>query len=110
MDFSVNVAVLDDEVFRVDVLAARKALRRLRRVALSVESDLDGRATILARDIFLLLREAFDDECRAARRAERADCLEGDAVLLECLLGILLELGECARHYVGRNFFRADFK
>ena len=110
MDFSVDVAVLDDKVFRVDVLAARKALRRLRRVALSVESDLDGRATILARDIFLLLREAFDDECRAARRAERADGSERNAVLLQRLLGILLELGECARHYVGRNFFRADFK
>ena len=110
VDFSVDVAVLDDEVLRVDVLAARKALRCLRRVALGVESDLDGRAAVLARDIFLLLRKALDEKRRAARRAERADCLEGDAVLLECLLGILLELGECARHYVGRNFFRADFK
>ena len=110
MDFRVDVAVLDDEVLRVDVLAARKALRCLRRVAVRIEGDLDGRAAILARDIFLLLRDFLDNERRAARRAERADGREGDAVLVQCLLGVLLELGECARHYVGRNFFRADFK
>ena len=110
VDFRVDVSVLDDEVLRVDVLAARKALRCLRRVAVSIEGDLDGRAAILARDIFLLLRDSLDNERRAARRAERADGREGDAVLVQCLLGVLLELGECARHYVGRNFFRADFK
>ena len=110
MHNGIDVAVLLHEVFGRDMLAARKALRRFRRLAVRVECDLDGRAAVLRRDIGLLLGKAVHEERRAARRAERADGLEGDAVFLECLLGILLELGECARHYVGRNFFRADFK
>ena len=110
MDFRIDIAVFDDEVFRRDVLTAGKSLCSLRRLAVSIKGDLDGRAAVLARDIFLFLREALDEESRAARRTERADGIKGDAVLLECLFRMFLELGQCARHYMGRNLFRADFK
>ena len=92
------------------MLAAGKALGSFRRFAIGIKGDLDGRTAVLALDILLLFRETLDEECRAARRAKRADGIKSNAFFLECLLGMFLELGQCARHYMSRNLFRADFK
>ena len=110
MNHRIDIAVFFDQVFRVNALAAGKALCCLGRIAVSIEGDLDGRSAVLAGNIFLLLSQIFYNECRTSRRADRADAAEGNAVLLECLFCILFQLGKDARHDMGRNFFRADFQ
>ena len=106
----VDIAVFLHEVFRLHMLAACEALCRLRRLAICVERDLDGRTAVLTRNIGLFFRHTVDEQCRTARRAERLDAFKLDARVFERRLRLFLQLGEDARHHMGRNFLRADFK
>ena len=106
----VDIAVFLHEVLRLHMLAACKALRRLRRLAVRIERNLDGRAAVLARNIGLFFRHAVNEQRRTARRAERLDALKINARVFERRFRLFLQLGEDARHHMGRNFLRADFK
>ena len=110
MHHRVDVAILRHEILRVDMPAMREALRRLRRIAVRVECDRDGRSTAFARDVLLLFGNSRDEKRRAARRADRADRGKCDTVFVQRSRRILLEFLQNARHDVRGDFFRSDFE
>ena len=109
MYHGIDITVFFHEVFRVNALTTGKALSSLGRVAVSIKSDGCGRAAVFTFHIFLLFREVFDQESRAARRTDGADFPAGNAAVSKSLSGIFLQLGKDARHDMCRYFFRADF-
>ena len=106
----VDVAVFYDQVFYGDFLAPGKAHGGLRRIAVAVVSDFDGRPFVLRRNIGLLFRDALDEEGYAARRSDGADSFIGDVRFIQFISSQLLYLREDARHIMSRDFFGADFK
>ena len=110
MHHRVDIAILCHELLRVDFLAARKALRCPRRIAISIKSCLYRWAALLARDIRLILRQALDQKRRAARRPQRLDRIIGEPELRQCLGSIFLQLHQDSRHRMSRNLFRTNFQ
>ena len=106
----IDVAITRHEILRLDALPASEAFRCFRRLARGIESHLYGRPSFFFRDIRLLFSQSFDDECEAARRAERPHSAMRQTQLAERLFRPFTKLLQQSRHCMCRNLLCADFQ
>ena len=105
---AVFVAAL--EVSNVDALAARKAGRRLGRIALGVERDAGSWAAEFLHGSLGALRDSLDDRHEATRARIHLYVVEGNAHGAECVCDERRKLLGCGVQVEGGQLFGADFE
>ena len=110
MHHGVYIAVLGHQILCLDALSPGEALGSLGRIALSIKSDIHGRAAVFLGKISLLLCQPLHNQGSTARRANSPYILILKAQSLEGLGRILLQLGQDTRHYMSRNLLSTDFQ
>ena len=110
MHHGVYIAVLGHQILCLDALPPGKALGSLGRIALSIKSDIHGRAAVFLGKISLLLCQPLHNQGSTARRAQSSDILIFKAQALKGLGRIFFQLGQDTRHYMSRNLLSTDFQ
>ena len=110
MNTGVDITITLNQPRRINALSARKPHTRFRRIPLCVKGDGDRWAARLRTHVLLALRKSLNDECGAARCADGAHSVIGEAMLIEHIARQPLQIREQQRHDMCRNFLRTNLE